>query len=713
MATRRTTKKSLYKGIDHLSGADRELVIDKITSSGLDLDDFTLLGMDALSAKQTVNENHLFRSVPSIRINYWDPKDPAKPLTPLPKWPQFFRLRYLESPKDFASLTEKKPQRYIQPPNSGLCAYFPRNLKNGATWQKIMADPDEPIIITEGEFKAAKATKEGYPTIGLGGVDSFKSSQLGFDFLPELEQINWVKRHVYIIYDSDFRSNENVCAALNRLGEALMARGAQPKVVPLPDVMEDQGKTGLDDFLVHTSSPDDLRSLLQSAAQPLTLAQSLFRLNDQVIYIHSPGLIVERETNVKISPNAFTGHAYATASYSENVMTKDGRLSLKPMSGAQAWISWPLRAEAGKLTYAPGKPKFIEADHPRRSAWNTWEGWGIEPRKGDVKPFLQLIDHIFTGADPGAKEWFLNWCAYPLQYPGTKLYSSVLVYGIRHGTGKSLIGYTMGRIYGKNFTEISGSELHASFNEWAENKQFVLGDDVTGSDKREDNDRLKKLITQKSLRVNPKFIPSYEVPDCINYYFTSNQPDAFFLEDDDRRSFVHEVVVGPLDEDWYREYELWLDSGGASAVFHWLLQRDTGGFNSAGRALMTDAKRRMISDVKSDLGSWVQRLIADPDGVMRVGEMIVEGDLFTNRELLELYDPHQRTRTTANGLGRELRKSGLPMLMQGKPIRALGVQERYYVVRNQNKWAKAGTPDVIAYFEKAEKRAAAAAKKKY
>lgn len=710
MATRRTAKKSLYKGIDHLSPSDRELVIDKVTSSGLDLDDFMLLGMEALSAKQTLNVHHLFRQVPSIKINYWDPKDPSKPLTPLPKWPQFFRLRYLESPTDFASLAEKKPQRYIQPPGSGLCAYFPRNLPDGQTWAKIMADPDVPLIITEGEFKAAKATKEGYPTIGLGGVDSFKSSQLGFDFLPELEQVNWIKRHVYIIYDSDFRSNENVCAALNRLAEALMSRGALPKVVPLPEVLEDGAKTGLDDFLVARSA-DELAGLLRTAAQPLTLVQSLWKLNSQVIYIYNPGLIIERETGTKLSPNAFTSHAYATASYSENVMSKDGRLSLKAVSGAQAWISWPLRAEAGQLTYAPGKPKFIEADHPRRTAWNTWVGWGVEPRKGDVKPFLKLVEHIFTGAEPGVLDWFYDWLAYPLQYPGTKLYSSCLIYGIRHGTGKSLIGYTMGRIYGKNFTEISGSELHASFNEWAENKQFVLGDDVSGSDKREDNDRLKKMITQKWLRVNAKFLPTYEIPDCINYMFTSNQPDAFFLEDDDRRTMVHEVIVGPLDEAWYREYELWLDSGGASAIFDWLLRRDTSGFNPTGRAIMTEAKRRMISDVKSDLGSWVNKLLHDPDAVLKVGDIPVEGDLFTNKELLELYDPHGRTRTTANGLGRELRKSGAQMLAKGNPVRTPNGQDRYYIIRNQNKWVKASTKEIQEYFTKAEKKAAA--KKKY
>jgi hypothetical protein len=32
----------------------------------------------------------------------------------------------------------------------------------------------------------------------------------------------------------------------------------------------------------------------------------------------------------------------------------------------------------------------------------------------------------------------------------------------------------------------------------------------------------------------------------VNYYLTSNHADALFLEDEDRRFFVHEVMVNPL-----------------------------------------------------------------------------------------------------------------------------------------------------------------------
>jgi len=689
----KSSSKSTQPKMPRKSGETMELGLAKLASSGLTTEDAQHLGMHFLDPIETQSLHKNFKPVPSLKIPYFDPFDPQKPLTGWPKWPQFYRLRYLKTPSDFASLANKKPPRYVQEPDSGVCSYFP-HLPN-INWKEILNDTWQPLIITEGEFKAAKACKEGFPTIGLGGVYNFKSAKLGISFLQELERVNWIKRYVYIAYDSDFRSNPMVCSALNELAEELRQRGAIPNLVPLPDVVEN-AKTGLDDFLIARPA-DELGSLMRDGSYPLTLAQSLWRLNDQVTYVYNPGLVIMHETGQKISPSQFKDHAFSTADYVEQVVKDNGNISLRPASAAQAWLKWPMRREVGKLTYAPGRDQVIPAGSVMTSMYNTWPGWGVEPKKGDVAPFLRLIDHLFTGADPEAKKWFINWCAYPLQFPGTKMFSSAAIHGIKHGTGKSLIGYSLGRIYGRNFTEIKQTDLHAGFNEWAENRQFVLGDDVTGSDRRADADMLKKLITQRELRLNPKYVPSYVVPDCINYLWTSNQPDAFFLEDDDRRFFIHEVMVGPLSEEFYVDYDIWLDTGGSAAIFHYLLNIDTSDFNPAAPAMRTAAKDRMTADVRSDLGSWVRMLIQNPDAVLRIGDIPMKGDLFTNRQLLKIYDPEQRTRTTANGLGRELRRAGVPQVLDGKPIKTEDGQDRFYVLRNREKWVRATFDQVRTY----------------
>ena len=662
----------------------------KLASSGLTIDDAKQLRMSCLSGPQTQKLHPSFKQLCSLKIEYLDPAG-----DPLPDWPQsnpFYRLRYLETPTDFDSMTKKKPVRYVQEPNTAPVAYYPQNFDG---WVELCQNIDEPLIITEGELKAAKACKEGFPTLGLGGVYNWRSNRLGIEWLPSLDPIEWKKRHVYLCFDSDYKTNPMVCAALRDFASELQRRGAFCYLVSLPQ-LPGLEKVGLDDFLVHAGpSANEMFRELLTMAEPLGLSAPLWQMNEHYVYVRKPGLIIDRrDMDNKVSPGAFKEHLESSVQYQERQVKADGSISFKAVSAAAAWLKWPLRLEAMRLTYEPGAERFVD------NQFNTWPGWGCEPKKGDVKPFFALLDHLFTHSEPEALQWFLRWCAYPLQYPGVKMFSSAVIHGIKHGTGKSLIGYTLARIYGRNFTEINQMDLHNNFNEWAESKQFVMGDDVTGSNKRQDADFLKKMITQKELRINAKYTPSYVVPDCINYFFTSQHPDSFFLEDDDRRFFIHEVLVGPQDEEFYVEYMLWLETGGAAAVFDYLKNLDLGDFNPTAPAYRTAAKERMINTGRSDLGSWVRQLIAVPEQVLKIGDMKADKDMFTSKELLMYYDPEGRTGTTANGLGRELSRAGIRQVSDGRPIRLSdGSQARYYAVRNAEHWLAASPQALASHLE--------------
>lgn len=650
----------------------------KLKSSGIDDSDLKSLGLSYLSAEQTQKLHTSFKPLCSLKIEYHDHN--GESLIDWPKSKPFYRLRYLELPTDFQSLTDKKPVRYVQEPNTAPVAYFPQCVE----WQPIVNDVNRPIILTEGELKALKASQEGFPAIGLGGVYNWRALKLGLEWLPSLEPVKWSKRNVYICYDSDYRTNIMVCVALQELAEELHRRGAFVHIVSLPE-LTGLDKVGLDDFLVHegAAAASQLAKLLHEA-RPLGLTKVLYGFNDKFVYVADPGLVINQQTQSKTSPAAFRDHVASTESYREPSLNKDGTIAYDQVAASAAWLKWPQRKEVHRLTYQPGADRFI-TNSP--ALYNTWTGWGVQPQAGDHQPFIQLLDHLFTGAEPEAKQWFLRWCAYPLKYPGSKLFSSAVLHGIRHGTGKSFVGYTLGKIYGENFTEINQADLHSGFNEWAESRQFVMGDDISGSNKRQDADLLKKLITQQRLRINTKYVPSYSVPDCINYLFTANHPDSFFLEDDDRRFFIHEVQVGPMSQDFYKEYELWLDTGGAAAVFDYLLKLNLDDFDSAAPAFKTSAKERMIANVQSDLATWVRSLMANTDHILKMGEIPIMKDLFTSKELLAIYNPSGIGNLTANGMSRELARAGVPQVCRGMPLKLKdGSQGRYFAVRNTASW---------------------------
>ena len=169
-----------------------------------------------------------------------------------------------------------------------------------------------------------------------------------------------------------------------------------------------------------------------------------------------------------------------------------------------------------------------------------------------------------------------------------------------------------------------------------------------------------------------------------------------------------------MAEEFYVEYDLWLDTGGSAAVFQYLLDLDLGDFNPAAPAFKTAAKERMIANVQSDLAGWVRMLLATPDHVLRVGELVIDKGLFTSKELLQFYDPTGRTGTTANGLGRELARAGVRQVCNGKPVRlADGSQGRFYAVRNVDQWLTSQPQLVIDHLNKWDKKQSGSKSAKY
>lgn len=652
----------------------------KWQSSGLTGAAAKILKLKPLVGSETAALGN-FHPVASLQIPYFDLD--GKPTG-------FYRLRYLEDLPGFAGQVEK-PQRYAQPKGTLNEVYLPPLLKEG--WQAIADDPTVAICITEGELKAASATAAGYPTIGLGGVDVWRSSKRAVPLLPQLAEIKWNGRPVTIIFDSDAASNPAVTAAQRRLAAELVTLGAIPKIAAIPPG-HDGEKVGLDDFLLARGAEALMEVIETAPAFPE--GDALWKLNEEVIYARDPGIVVERNTGRRIRVSDFVSHAYANRHYTAQVTTAAGKTVMKREPLAPRWVEWEHRFEVEKIVYSPGKPRLDG------NTWNTWGGWGAEEEQGDVSLWNGLLDFFFPD-DPAARRWFEQWCAYPIQHPGTKLYTSVLFWSTRHGTGKSLLAYLLRAVYGQSNTAVITSEhLRGAFNGWAENKQLVIGEEITAGDARLDKDKLKGLITQATVRVNQKFLPEYEIRDCINYIFNSNSPDAMFVEDNDRRYFVQEIAGGPLPREFYEKCDAWLHGkAGANLLYH-LRRVDLTGFNPREHAYVTASKRNMIYNGKSDMGIFVADLKEDPAAKLRpLGEEVAtKCELFTASQILRCYDPEGVKRVTAIGLAKEMIRSGFRPLNGGSPIRTKAGIHRLYAIRNHDDWVARPVTEMARHYEK-------------
>lgn len=231
-----------YDDVDRV----KELFVQKLASSGITPEQAVTIGMKPLLGKSVSSMGYWRKCwLPGLFIGYTDPWT-AKPV--LRNGIEMHRVRAL------VELEGTDFVKYLQPPRSGAAAYFPA--VDTIDWPAALGDPTVPLIVTEGELKAAKACLEGFLTIALGGVWNFKvkgGGEASDRLLPELLKIAWTGRKVIVIFDSDTIEKPGVLEALRRLANLLIDAGALVFQVTLPP--NGNGKVGLDDLLITKGSP--------------------------------------------------------------------------------------------------------------------------------------------------------------------------------------------------------------------------------------------------------------------------------------------------------------------------------------------------------------------------------------------------------------------------------------------------------------------------
>jgi putative DNA primase/helicase len=228
---------------------------------------------------------------------------------------------------------------------------------------------------------------------------------------------------------------------------------------------------------------------------------------------------------------------------------------------------------------------------------NTWKGWPLKPKVGRCDKLLELLEYLCSGEKNGHEvyQWLLCWMAYPLQHPGAKMNSAVIMHGPQ-GTGKSMVFQTLAKIYGDYATVLNQRGLEDKFNaDWIDSKLFILAEEVvTRAEMWHIKNELKELVTGEWVRVNPKNVAAYRQRNQINIGYLSNEGQPLPLENDDRR---HLVVWTPpmLSQEYYDDVLLELHEGGPEAFYHYLLNVDLSAFHPKKRPPMTSAKQKLIN----------------------------------------------------------------------------------------------------------------------
>ena len=185
------------------------------------------------------------------------------------------------------------------------------------------------------------------------------------------------------------------------------------------------------------------------------------------------------------------------------MMAKDDMRDVCSRDTMDKWQHSPHRR-----TYAIEQVGFDPTGLDETIKCNLWKGWPTEAQAGDCSAILELLQHLCSGEGNSEElyQWALKWFAHPIQNPGAKIASALVIHG-GQGCGKNLLAEAVMGCYGDFGKVIDQDCLEDKHNDFFSKKLYLIADEVIGrSDRYHVVNKLKGLITDTKIRINPKNI---------------------------------------------------------------------------------------------------------------------------------------------------------------------------------------------------------------
>lgn len=517
----------------------------------------------------------------------------------------------------------KGEAKYLQGKRTGVHAY----LTPFVPWPEIMQDTSVPITITEGEAKAIKASADGFPTVGIGGVYNFRDG-VTKELLPELQGFKWAGRVVYLTFDSDVMTNPQVLDALGLLRvELATKRHADVRIVYLPS--ESGGfdldgkplpseKVGLDDFLVRRG-PRAYEALLDEAKPQTNRDKIVDQINESMSIIDSEQSYYDEAQDLFMDRSFLTASSrFAHLETVHHVANAKGQLVEKREPAVEQWMKHPNARRYRDIVFRPGSPRVIAGE--RGMSLNLFDG--LTAREGDVTPFLELTKFIFSDTETELQDFGIKLLAYKAQNPGTKVPIALMFVGTR-GSGKSLWCHMVKRAFEPHATEMNGQLLAGDYNDWADRKLLVFIDEVSPREMDDNAERLRYYIAQSEMQLSMKYRPARKTENLGLFMFTTNYPQAASFPADERRYFVVGAPDKPAETpeivSWYDRLHSWANSDEAGpAIMHYLQNYDLQGWTPPTAAPMTAARYVSYVEGLDPIAALAERIRTADANVVRL-----------------------------------------------------------------------------------------------
>jgi hypothetical protein len=314
---------------------------------------------------------------------------------------------------------------------------------------------------------------------------------------------------------------------------------------------------------------------------------------------------------------------------------------------------------------------------------NVYEKNDIVPDpKVDTDIFWALLKHVIP--HDAERNHFLDWYAYPIQYPGIKIRHAVIMQSDIFQLGKgSLFDLHRDLLGHSNTRKIELAEALDKGKNYLLNYQTVLIDEAKSSgswtEKAQLINTLKTIITEGSIGVRQLYKEYSEQDTCTNYWINTNYKDAFPLPKNEVRYFVY-FSPAQRNQQMLDEFHLQrLNHNLASGVLAELMDRDLSKFNPLAPAPHTIYRDQMSGMADRPLNDYVREQFDQ-------GVFPFDKDMLTTVELFDYLKKKARMKVT-----REREVANALELIGGKcrkqiPIKQIGNRATVWILRDHDRY---------------------------
>ena len=264
---------------------------------------------------------------------------------------------------------------------------------------------------------------------------------------------------------------------------------------------------------------------------------------------------------------------------------------------------------------------------------NLWRGMATEPKRGSWRLIRNFIYYVVCGGDSELFKYVLRWIAHAVQYPEDKSGVALLLVG-GQGTGKGTFAAKLiGELFKDHFLHLqTDSAITGDFNASLESSYILFCDEAFFSGDRKAANKLKAIMTEDRLHINPKYQPSRQINSIHRIISASNNDHAASIEHDDRR-----YVVLRVSETYKGNFDYWsaldneIKSGGLEAFAYALSKMELTNFQVRQKPNTREHQLQKLQSLDPIPKWWTDVLLTgEINEIMRLPEFVPSGTLMAS-----------------------------------------------------------------------------------